>query len=66
MTGNNPNLDLVSINVAFIMHIQNLVKFCQIVHKILRGNKIMTEGGYDGGTDRQNDERSKSSIAPLF
>ena len=37
MTGNNPILDLVNIN----KYIQNLVKFCPFVLKILSGNKIL-------------------------
>ena len=37
MTGNNPKLDLVNVD----MH-TNLVRFCQFVLKILSGNKILT------------------------
>ena len=37
MTGNNPKLDLVSVDVH-----TNLVRFCQFVLKILSGNKILT------------------------
>ena len=36
MTGNNPKQDLVNDDV------HNLVRFCQLVLKILRGNKIIT------------------------
>ena len=36
MTGNNPKLDLVNVDVQ-----QNLVGFCQFVLKILSGNKIL-------------------------
>ena len=35
MTGNNPKQDLVNDDV------HNLVRFCQLVLKILRGNKIV-------------------------
>ena len=38
MMGNNLKLDLVSM----LMCIQNLVRFCQFVLKILSGNKILT------------------------
>ena len=37
MTGNNLNLDF-----SISKHIQNLMKFCQFVLKILSGNKILT------------------------
>ena len=37
MTGNNPELDLVNVDVH-----KNMVRFCQFVLKILRGNKILT------------------------
>ena len=37
MTGNNPKLDLGNVG-----GIQNLVRFCQFVLKILSGNKILT------------------------
>ena len=36
MTGNNPKQDLVNDDV------HNVVRFCQLVLKILRGNKIIT------------------------
>ena len=36
MTGNNPKLDLVN-----VMCIQNLVRFCPSVLKILSGNEIL-------------------------
>ena len=36
---NNPNLDVFNID---IMHMQNLVKFCQLFLKILSGNEILT------------------------
>ena len=36
MTGNNPKQDLINDDV------HNLVRFCQLVLKILRGNKIIT------------------------
>ena len=38
LTFYNPNLDIISVNV----HIQNLVKFCPLVLKILGRNKILT------------------------
>ena len=38
MTGNNPNLDLLSES----MHIQSLVKFCPFFLKILIGNENLT------------------------
>ena len=63
---NNPKIHLVSINAAFVMHVQYLVKFCQFVLKILSRNNIMTDGGKDVGTDGRNVEQSRSSIAPLF
>ena len=34
----NPNLDIIYVNV----YIQNLVKFCPLVLKILSGNEILT------------------------
>ena len=37
MTGNNPKLDLVNVDVH-----TNLVRFCLFVLKILSGNKILT------------------------
>ena len=43
------------------MCIQNLVKFCPLVLKILGGNK-----NYDGMTELQKDRQGKSSIAPTF
>ena len=49
----NPNLDLINVNV----YIQNLVKFCPLVLKILSGNE-----NHDGKTERQKDgitERQK-------
>ena len=39
MTGNNPKLDLVNVNMRGM---QNLVRFCPSVLKILSGNEIMT------------------------
>ena len=42
--------------------IQNLVRFCQFVLKILSGNQIFTESRKDGKTEGQGE----SSIAPLF
>ena len=36
MTGNNPKLDLVNVDVM-----QNLVRFCQFIIKILSGNEIL-------------------------
>ena len=39
VTGSNPNLDFVNIN----MHIQNLAKFYRFVLKILSGNEILNE-----------------------
>ena len=52
-----------------LMCIQNLVKFCPLVLKILSGNE-----NYDGITELQNnritdlqkDRQGKSSIAPTF
>ena len=44
-----------------IMCIQNLVKFCPLVLKILSGNE-----NYDGITELQKDRQGKSSIAPTF
>ena len=38
MTGNNPKLDLVNVDV----HTKKLVRFCQFVLKILSGNEILT------------------------
>ena len=37
MTGNNPKLDLVNVDV-----LQNMVRFYQFVLKILSGNQILT------------------------
>ena len=42
MTGNNPKLDLVNVDVHTMMRIQNLVRFCQFILKILSGNEILT------------------------
>ena len=47
MTGNNPKLDHVNVDVhtkimSMLMYIQNLVKFCQFLLKILSGNEILT------------------------
>ena len=39
MSGNNPNLNLVNINV---MYIQNLVKFYPFVLQILSGKEILS------------------------
>ena len=44
-----------------LMCIQNLVKFCPLVVKILSGNE-----NYDGITEGQKDRQGKSSIAPTF
>ena len=67
MTGNNPKLDLVNVDVLCI---QNLVRFCQAILKILNGNKMFTEGRKDGITDLRNygitEGQAESSIAPLF
>ena len=38
MTGNNPKLDLVNVDVFT----QNLVEFCRFVLRILSGNEILT------------------------
>ena len=62
----NPKLHLVSIKAAFFMHIQYLVKFCQSVLKILSGNKIMTDGGNDAGTDVRNVETIQIHYSPTF
>ena len=40
MTLYNPNLDFINVNVYTC--IQNLVKFCPLVLKILSGNEILT------------------------
>ena len=37
MTGNNPKLDLVNVDMHTIF-----VRFCQIILKILSGNEILT------------------------
>ena len=44
-----------------LMCIQNLVKFCPLVLKLLSGNE-----NYDGMTELQKDRQGKSSIAPTF
>ena len=44
-----------------LMCIQNLVKFCPLVLKILSGNE-----NYDGITELQINRQGKSSIAPTF
>ena len=52
-----------------LMCIQNLVKFCPLVLKILSGNENydeMTELQKDGITELQKDRQGKSSIAPTF
>ena len=52
-----------------LMCIQNLVKFCLLVLKILSGNENYdgkTERQKDGMTERQKDRQGKSSIAPTF
>ena len=45
-----------------LMCIQNVVRFCQFVLKILSGNQIFTESRKDEMTEGQGE----SSIAPLF
>ena len=45
-----------------LMCIQNLVKFCPLVLKILSGNEMVTELWNNGITEGQG----KSNIAPLF
>ena len=45
-----------------LMCIQNLVKFCPLVLKILSGNEMVTELRNNGMTEGQG----KSNIAPLF
>ena len=52
-----------------LMCIQNLVKFCPLVLKILSGNENydgMTEIQKDRITELQKDRQGKSSIAPTF
>ena len=52
-----------------LMCIQNLVKFCPSVLKILSGNENydgMMELQKDGIKELQKDIQGKSSIAPLF
>ena len=52
-----------------LMCIQNLVKFCPLVLKILSGNENYdgkTERRNDRKTERQKDRQGKSSIAPTF
>ena len=52
-----------------LMCLQNLVKFCPLVLKILSGNENydgMTELQKDGITELQKDIQGKSSIAPTF
>ena len=44
-----------------LMCMQNLVRFCQAILKIMNGNK-MSEGQKDGTMEGQGE----SSIAPLF
>ena len=48
MTGNNPKLDLVNVDVH-----TNLVRFCRAILKIMNGNKNVgrTEGQKDGITE---------------
>ena len=45
-----------------LMCIQNLVKFCSLVLKILSGNEMVTDLRNFGMTEGQG----KSNIAPLF
>ena len=53
-----------------LMCIQNLVRFCQAILKILNRNELFTERQNDGKTERQNngitEGQGESSIAPLF
>ena len=52
-----------------LMCIQNLVKFCPLVLKILSRNENydgITELQNDGITELQKDRQHKSSIAPTF
>ena len=52
-----------------LMCMQNLVRFCQGILKIMNGNK-MSEGRKDGITELQNngttEGQGESSIAPTF
>ena len=54
MTGNNPKLDIVNVDVhiklSMLMCMQNLVRFCQGILKIMNGNK-MSEGRKDRRTE---------------
>ena len=49
----NPNLDIINL----LMCIQNLVKFCPFVLKILRGNE-----NYDGITELRNYRMTEGQI----
>ena len=53
-----------------LMCIQNLVRFCQFVLKILSGNEMLTESRNHGMTEPRNhgttEGQGESSIAPLF
>ena len=53
-----------------LMCIQNLVKFCLAILKILNGNELFTERQNDGKTEGRKDGitegQGESSIAPLF
>ena len=64
MTGNNPKPGLVSVDV----YIQNLVRFCPFILKILSGNQIFTESRIHGFTESRKDGmtegQGESSIAP--
>ena len=48
-----------------LMCIQNLVRFCQAILKILNGNELFTERQNDGKTE-DGIGQGESSIAPLF
>ena len=53
-----------------LMCIQNLVRFCQFIFKILSGNQIFTDSRNHGKTESWKDGitegQGESSIAPLF
>ena len=55
--------------LSMLMCIQNLVRFCQFVVKILSGNQIFTDSRNHGKTESRKDGitgQGESSRAPLF
>ena len=56
--------------LSMLMCIQNLVRFCKFVFKILSGNQIFTDSRNHGKTESRKDGitegQGESSIAPLF